>query len=312
MHRRRLATRTKFNRTLSTPRAIRQGGQTIQMQSSSIEPETSPVIIPTRTRLPPHRRRRGSPNTWLHTRVPRTDDASYFDRLVCYLLNKLQEPLQPRSGQSKDFFRKETARPRVLCGHVGSIIADSAVRVGLDAFAYIKHIDFEVTSHKRRLHAGGVVYALRAGVRCFRWDGEEVEIFGGEPERLVEAEVTAEWMDDGSGSGAGAGGSWDGAETGNMWDRLTFERALLLLRRAAKEKFDRFGVRRSPEEAQDSPVLAGKLTLWGLMPGQKGIPFSGDREVSLSGHREVPSSGDREVPSSRDRDVVAMHWRLNS
>lgn len=99
----------------------------------------------------------------MHNREPRTN-APYFDRLVCYLLNKLQEPLQPKPGQSKDFFPVETPLPKFLCCHVGSVIADAAVRVGLDAHTYVKHIDVDITAHKHRSLSGDIIYTLKAKV----------------------------------------------------------------------------------------------------------------------------------------------------
>ncbi|KAH7342493.1 hypothetical protein BKA65DRAFT_552125 [Rhexocercosporidium sp. MPI-PUGE-AT-0058] len=255
---RRLSIRRRFRRALS-------------ILSGSNRPRTSPqrISLPIRRRRwSRHRqilsgpiRRYGSPNTWVHNREPRTD-ASYFDRLCCYLLNKLQEPLEPKAGKSMGFFRFETPLPISLYSYVGSVYFDAAVRVGLDAHTYIRHIDIDITAHKRRTLSEDIIYALNAQAVCFDMNEEAVEVFL--DDELMVASVTAEWMND--------EGTSQKDESENMWDRLTFDRALLLLRRASKKKYNSFGQMRTAQEAESSPILAGSLNLWGLMPGQVAAP----------------------------------------
>lgn len=112
--------------------------------------------------------------------------------------------------------------------------------------------------------------------------------------------MVADWIDDKSKT------SESGEDEGtSKWDSMGFDEALLLLRRAAKKKYNRFGELRSDEEAEAPPTLGNpRLTVWGLMPGQLEVPQKAQNSVGkeVSSAVVAPSEGEE----SADRTVLDM------
>ncbi|PVH80018.1 hypothetical protein DL98DRAFT_515719 [Cadophora sp. DSE1049] len=158
-----------------------------------------------------------SPLTWMHQREP-GPDASHFDEFVCYALNKLQEPLKPHRGLEINCFRSESEEPIKLCEEY-------------DTWNEVCLTYISITALKYRGVSGDMIYTLEATVVCYGDDRHQTwsrDAVGG-----LEVSVTTEWMNDKNIPSEYG--------TGSKWDWMDFDEALLLLRRAAKKKFNRFG-----------------------------------------------------------------------
>ncbi|KAK0125684.1 hypothetical protein ONS95_000313 [Cadophora gregata] len=196
------------------------------------------------------RERNRSPLTWLHQRRP-AYNASDFNRFVCYALNKLQEPLKPLPGRENDFFRSESLESIEICE-----VYDTWDEVALTCIS--------IAAWKHRGVSGDVIYTLEANVVCYGTDQDPT--WSRDPIDGLEVSIIAEWINDDK-------NTLSQNDEENKWDRLDFNGALLLLRRAAKKKFKKNGRRRGAREAEASPTLGDSgLTVWGLMPGQLEVP----------------------------------------
>ena len=116
----------------------------------------------------------------------------------------------------------------------------------------------------------------------------------------LKVSVVTDWINDKSKTP-------ESGEDGNTsrWDSMGFDGALILLRRAAKKKYNRFGELRSDEEAEAPPTLGNpRLTVWSLMPGQLEVPRKAHSSVGkeVSGAVVAPSEGEE----SADRTVLDM------
>lgn len=200
--------------------------------------------------------RNKSPLTWMHQRKPGSD-ASQFDEFVCYSLNKLQEPLKPHPGLERKIFRSKSQEPLELCKEHDTY--------NEGCLTYIS-----ITALKCRGRSGEIIYTLEARVICYGTEREPT--WSWDAVDGLEVSVKAEWMNDTNTP------SEYGSE--NKWDRMDFDEALLLLRRAAKKKFNKFGKLRTVKEAEAPPTLGNPgLTVWGLMPGQVEVTSEARKSV---------------------------------
>ncbi|KAN0115245.1 hypothetical protein V8E51_004789 [Hyaloscypha variabilis] len=185
----------------------------------------------------------GSPQGYTNQIRRPHPSADYQTQLACFLLNHLQENLEPLIGRDTNFFNVPYRIHHTLYSHGISSLSQAATLVGLESLGQLFAIHVNIRVHK---YIGGEKnYLVEAIAEGHDTPGNvplgEVISCGG---KKLRAAVCIGWkvIDEHFGSGI---------------DDMCWNDVLTLLRKASKKVYNQFGELRSDEEAAQVDIMLG-------------------------------------------------------